>query len=303
MTVTVNFDFIQSYVNFADRFEVPPQMHESIALSLIAGVVNGNVYFNWGSEVPLDFWLMNVSGSGSGRSTAVKVHQVLLQHAGLLDLDQKVGWGSPQGVIQYFAEHPTGLPVYSEASEFLGHLTEPRFRTLKPWLVDLYDNTNLPRGLNAYRVNPNKNPRSRHSGPKVGSDTTDKRRGRRLGRRLDKLDRELAERRAVVGATGEPVVERAISAVPMSEGSCRKIKRCRLCLAPAQYSLAFVISTLGIKPRLQKCSPVILLCDLCIHKLSRALALASPELKDALETSYTAINSPSVDARSTGEKR
>jgi hypothetical protein len=102
--------------------------------------------------------------------------------------------------------------------------------------------------------------------------------------RLDRLDRDLAERRAVVGATGEPIVSSAVSAVPISaSANGGKIKQCCLCLAPAQYSLAFVISTLGIKPRLQKCSPVILLCDLCIHKLSRALAVASPELQDALK--------------------
>jgi hypothetical protein len=128
------------------------------------------------------------------------------------------------------------------------------------------------------------------SGRKVGSDTTDKRRGRGLARRLDKLDRDLAERRAVVGATGEPVVDSAISAVPVSDGARGgKIKQCCLCLAPARYSLAFLISTLGISRRRQQCSPVILLCDPCIHKLSRALAVASPELQDALTAAYTAI--------------
>ena len=128
------------------------------------------------------------------------------------------------------------------------------------------------------------------AGHKVGSDTTDKRRGRGLGRRLDKLDRELAERRAVVGATGEPVVDGAISAVPISEGASRgKIKQCRLCLAPARYSLAFVISTVGISPRLQQCSPVILLCDPCIHRLCQTSTLASFELQDKLKRAYTAI--------------
>jgi hypothetical protein len=124
---------------------------------------------------------------------------------------------------------------------------------------------------------------------KVGSDTTDKSRGRGLGRRLDKLDRDLAERRAVVGAQGEPVVQCVISAIPMSKG--RKLKQCCLCHAPAQYSLAVVISTLGVKRRLQKCSPVVLLCDLCIRMLCRTLAVASPELQDALKTAYTAISS------------
>jgi len=128
------------------------------------------------------------------------------------------------------------------------------------------------------------------SGHKVGSDTTDKRRGRGLGRRLDKLDRELAERRAVVGATGEPVVDSAISAVPISEGASRgKIKQCCLCLAPAQYSLAYLLSALGTKPRAQKCSHVVLLCGPCIHELCHTPTLTSLEVLDELKRAYTSI--------------
>ena len=130
----------------------------------------------------------------------------------------------------------------------------------------------------------------RSSGHKVGSDTTDKRRGQGLGRRLDKLDRELAERRAVVGATGEPVVDSTISAVPISEGASRvKIKQCCLCLAPAQYSLAYLISVLGTKPRVQKCSRVVLLCESCIHELCHTPTLTSLEALDELKRVYTSI--------------
>jgi hypothetical protein len=131
------------------------------------------------------------------------------------------------------------------------------------------------------------------SGHKLGSDTTDKRRGRGLGRRLDKLDRELAERRAVVGATGEPVFDSAISAVPIAEGtSRRKTKQCCLCLAPAQYSLAYLISALGTKPRVQKCSRVVLLCESCIHELCHTPTLTSLEALDELKRVYTSIIRP-----------
>jgi hypothetical protein len=128
------------------------------------------------------------------------------------------------------------------------------------------------------------------SGHKVGSDTTDKRRGHGLGRRLDKLDRALAERRAVVGATGEPVVDSKISAVPISEGASRvKIKQCCLCLAPAQYSLAYLISALGTNPRVQQCSHVVLLCGPCIHELCHTPTLTSLEVLDELKRAYTSI--------------
>jgi hypothetical protein len=128
------------------------------------------------------------------------------------------------------------------------------------------------------------------SGRKVGPGTTDKRRGRGLGRRLDKLDRELAERRAGVGATGEPVVDSAISTVPISvRASHGKIKQCCLCLAPAQYSFAYLVSVLGTNPRVQKCSHVVLLCEPCIHELCHTPTLTSLEVLDELKRAYTSI--------------
>lgn len=152
------FDFITEYVRYADRFEVPTEMHEAVAIALMAAAVNGKVFFDWGERHPLDIWIMNLSGSGSGRSTAIKAYRPILKKAGpkVSQLDQTIGWGSYPGVIQYFAEHPNGLHVYSEASYFLGHLDEPKYKNLKPWLTDLYDDLNLPRGINAYRKNPNR---------------------------------------------------------------------------------------------------------------------------------------------------
>jgi hypothetical protein len=44
-------------------------------------------------------------------------------------------------------------------------------------------------------------------------------------------------------------------------------KLCSGCSRPAEYSLAVVLSTLGISKRMQRCSPVVLFCKGCIHAL------------------------------------
>ena len=44
-------------------------------------------------------------------------------------------------------------------------------------------------------------------------------------------------------------------------------KLCSCCSMPAQYSLALLLSTVGISRRIQKCSPVVLFCNDCIHAL------------------------------------
>jgi hypothetical protein len=73
------------------------------------------------------------------------------------------------------------------------------------------------------------------------------------------------------------------------------------CGDPAQYSVASVISTLGVSPRRQQCSPAVLFCKSCIHELCD-YALP-PQLRIALEDAYTAINKPSPDPRDTREKQ
>lgn len=73
------------------------------------------------------------------------------------------------------------------------------------------------------------------------------------------------------------------------------------CGQPALYSVASVISTLGVRPRRQQCSPAVLFCDSCIRELCD-YALP-PQLRIALEDAYTAINKPSPDRCDTREKQ
>ena len=103
-------------------------------------------------------------------------------------------------------------------------------------------------------------------------------------RRLIKLDRETYERSADIGASGEPA--------PGDFALRRMItKRCSLCSQPAQYSLASVVSTVGVSPRRQKCSSIVLLCDGCMRELCERLAPVSSEMREALKRAYTAMNS------------
>jgi hypothetical protein len=74
---------------------------------------------------------------------------------------------------------------------------------------------------------------------------------------------------------------------PRSSG----IKTCEFCGEPAHYSLAFVLSTLGVRPRRQKCSPVVLICDDCIRTLYESDPQIPEELQNALKRAYTTINS------------
>lgn len=109
-------------------------------------------------------------------------------------------------------------------------------------------------------------------------------------RRLVKLDGETYERSADIGARGDPagggfVMQRVNK------------KQCRCCLKPAQFSLAFVISTIGVSPRRQKCSSILLLCENCIRELCERLAPTSIALCDALRNAYTTLNCDCPDTR------
>lgn len=72
------------------------------------------------------------------------------------------------------------------------------------------------------------------------------------------------------------------------------------CGQQAQYSVASVISTLGVSPRRQQCSPAVLLCGDCIRDLCDYVL--PPLLRDALGDAYTAINETSHDRRNPKEK-
>src|SRR5207253_1763819 len=67
-------------------------------------------------------------------------------------------------------------------------------------------------------------------------------------------------------------------------------KKCTCCSRPARYSVASVVSTVGVRPRHQKCSRVILQCENCIRELLGGAAQASSELRKSLKQAYTALN-------------
>jgi hypothetical protein len=119
-------------------------------------------------------------------------------------------------------------------------------------------------------------------------------------RRLVKLDRELCERRALVGVSGEPFYGSdssfGISEPQRARSSNVNAKTCVCCSRGAQYSVACVVSTLGVSPRHQKCSPVILFCESCLQELCEGAVPASWELRQALKHAYTALNRlPEID--------
>jgi hypothetical protein len=69
----------------------------------------------------------------------------------------------------------------------------------------------------------------------------------------------------------------------MKRSSCR-------CGAPAEYSICVLVSSLGMRPRRQKCSRGQTFCAACIQQLIKSewLDHARP-VKESLEQAYTAI--------------
>ena len=73
-------------------------------------------------------------------------------------------------------------------------------------------------------------------------------------------------------------------------------KLCSCCSQPAEYSLALIVSTVGVSPRMQRCSPVVLFCKSCIHALATEECWwASADLSNALQSAYTAIKQDSSE--------
>lgn len=82
-----------------------------------------------------------------------------------------------------------------------------------------------------------------------------------------------------------------------SDGGRVSNKKCEFCGQPAQYSLAFVLSTVGARPRRQKCSSVVLICDRCIREFYESDPQIPEELQNALKRAYTTLNSAPMDHR------
>lgn len=77
------------------------------------------------------------------------------------------------------------------------------------------------------------------------------------------------------------------------------LKLCSSCPRPAEYSLAFVLSTIGTSRRLQQCSKVTLFCSRCMQKLCKSEHSATTELFERVNSAYTSLNR--VRARASAE--
>jgi hypothetical protein len=143
------FDFITEYVRYADVLEAPPQVHEMVAIQLIATTLNMNgVVIQHGSMThPLDVWIVLLSGSGFGRNTVLRFANPIVSGAGLESIFRQDTWGSPQAMMQQMSLHPSGLYVWGEMSEKLMLLSDTKFGNAKPWLTDRYDNSAIPNAI------------------------------------------------------------------------------------------------------------------------------------------------------------
>jgi hypothetical protein len=142
------FDFISTYADFADVFEMPREVHQWVAAQMIASVLNGNVQIPWGPVTyPLDFWILLLSGSGQGRNTATDVALEVMEAAQIKGLLHKTTWGSKAAFYQQVAESPRGLYVWPELSIALRTLNDPKFAGVKEWITDRYDNHRIPQSV------------------------------------------------------------------------------------------------------------------------------------------------------------
>jgi hypothetical protein len=137
-------DFISSYADYANVFEMPRQVHEWMAALMVASVLNGKVWIDWGTKVPLDLWVLLLSGSGQGRNTATDVAVGVMEKADIPGLLRKASWGSKAAFYQQTAEFPEGLYVWPELSVALKTLNDPKFGGVKEWITDRYDNLKTP---------------------------------------------------------------------------------------------------------------------------------------------------------------
>jgi hypothetical protein len=138
-------DFITTYADFADVFEMPRQIHEWVAAQLIASALNGRVFIKWGAATyPLDLWVLLLSGSGQGRNTATEVALEVIEQAKIDGLLHKATWGSRPAFYQQVAQTGRGLYVWPELSVALRTLNDPKFAGVKEWITDRYDNLRVP---------------------------------------------------------------------------------------------------------------------------------------------------------------
>jgi hypothetical protein len=145
---TSGFDFIETYIDYADVIEAPPEAHEAVAMQLIAATLNPSVSIEFGGIIlPLDLWLLLLSPSGFGRNTLVGLARPIVSAAHLDHLLLNDTWGSKQGFYQTVSEHPSGMFTWPELSVVLKTLSDVRFGGVKEWLTDRYDNRSIPEAI------------------------------------------------------------------------------------------------------------------------------------------------------------
>lgn len=138
-------DFISGYADYADILEAPREVHEVVAISLLAAVLNRNVSIQFGGlALRLDLWTLILSGSGLGRNTLVNLMYPILDASGQQGLIRGTTWGSGPGFYQDLAQNPTGLYVWPEMSQILKTLSQSQFTGTKEWLTDRFDNPRVP---------------------------------------------------------------------------------------------------------------------------------------------------------------
>jgi hypothetical protein len=77
-------------------------------------------------------------------------------------------------------------------------------------------------------------------------------------------------------------------------------KSCSRCPRPADFSLAFLVSTIGVRPRGQKCTQTVALCNSCLrHAIPFLASTPLQPLQEPLRDAYTALrgDSPASSAK------
>ena len=69
-------------------------------------------------------------------------------------------------------------------------------------------------------------------------------------------------------------------------------KRCSRCSREAELSVVWVISTVGSKPRHQKCSTAVLFCHRCMKDLAERGHWPTDDLQKSVNNAYTHIDRP-----------
>ena len=71
-------------------------------------------------------------------------------------------------------------------------------------------------------------------------------------------------------------------------------KSCSRCPRPADFSLAFLVSTIGVRPRGQKCTQTVPLCNSCLrHAIPFLASTPLQPLQEPLTDAYTALGGDS----------